>query len=112
MTIAKESCEACRADAPTVTPAEEQSLLEELTGWAIEERDGIRQLEQCFTFGNFVDAMTFANRVGDEAESVGHHPSLLVEWGKVTVTWWSHKIRGLHRNDFIMAARTSDLYRV
>ena len=87
MTIAKESCEACRADAPTVTQKEEQTLLKELTGWTIEERDGIKQLEQCFTFGNFADAIAFANRVGEEAERAGHHPALLVEWGKVTVTW-------------------------
>jgi len=93
-----------------VTHEEEQTLLKELTGWTIKERDGIRQLEQCFTFSNFADAMSFANGVGEEAERVGHHPALLVEWGKVTVTWWSHKIRGLHRNDFIMAARTSERY--
>lgn len=110
MSIAKESCEACRADAPKVTHEEEQTLLKELTGWTIKERDGIRQLEQSFTFSNFADAMAFANGIGEEAECVGHHPALLVKWGKVTVTWWSHKIRGLHRNDFIMAARTSERY--
>ncbi|TNF06133.1 MAG: 4a-hydroxytetrahydrobiopterin dehydratase [Gammaproteobacteria bacterium] len=111
MTIAKESCEACRAGAPTVTWEEAQALLKELPGWVIEERDGIKQLEEHFSFANFVDAMAFANRVGEIAEAAGHHPALLVEWGKVTVTWWSHKIRGLHRNDFIMAARTSELFK-
>jgi 4a-hydroxytetrahydrobiopterin dehydratase len=49
--------------------------------------------------------------VGEIAEEGGHHPLLVTEWGKVTVTWWTHKIDGLHRNDFIMAAKTEDLYR-
>lgn len=109
MTISQETCEACRADAPTVDRQEEQALLRELPDWEIVEREGIRQLERVFTFDNFLDALAFANRVGDIAEAEGHHPALLVEWGRVTVTWWSHKIRGLHRNDFIMAARTDEL---
>ena len=50
-------------------------------------------------------------RVGALAESEGHHPALLTEWGRTTVTWWTHKIRGLHRNDFIMAAKTDSLVR-
>jgi 4a-hydroxytetrahydrobiopterin dehydratase len=53
--------------------------------------------------------MDFTNRVGELAEAAGHHPALLTEWGKLTVTWWSHKIKGLHRNDFILAARTDEL---
>jgi 4a-hydroxytetrahydrobiopterin dehydratase len=48
--------------------------------------------------------------VGEQAEEEGHHPALLTEWGKVTVTWWTHKIGGLHHNDFIMAARTDELF--
>jgi len=109
MTLSKESCEACRAGAPTVSDEELPTLLAETPQWQIETRDGIRQLERLFTFNNFVDAMHFANKVGDLAEKANHHPALLVEWGKVTVTWWSHKIKGLHRNDFILAARTNEL---
>jgi len=63
-----------------------------------------------FTIPNFVEALNFTNKVGALAESEGHHPALLTEWGKVTVTWWTHKIGGLHRNDFIMAAKTDQLY--
>jgi len=59
---------------------------------------------------SYSGAMAFANRVGDIAEDAGHHPAILAEWGKVTVTWWSHKIRGLHKNDLIMAARTDEVY--
>ena len=61
-------------------------------------------------YKNFDEALTFTNKVGQLAEAEGHHPSILTEWGKVTVTWWTHKIKGLHRNDFIMAAKTDQLY--
>jgi 4a-hydroxytetrahydrobiopterin dehydratase len=60
-------------------------------------------------FPNFTEALAFTNRVGALAEADGHHPALLTEWGRVTVTWQTHKIRGLHLNDFIMAAKTDEL---
>ena len=107
--LSQESCEACRADAPQVSDEELKELISNIPDWNIEVRDGVMQLEKSFTFSDFVKALTFTNQVGEIAESEGHHPSLLTEWGKVTVTWWSHKIKGLHRNDFIMAARTDDL---
>jgi len=78
--------------------------------WQIVERDQIKRLERAFKFKNFVEALQFTNRVGKLAEEEGHHPALLTEWGRVTVTWWTHKIKGLHRNDFIMAAKTDGLY--
>ena len=62
-------------------------------------------------FKNFVQALAFTHRVGELAEEQDHHPALLTEWGKVTVTWWTHAVKGLHRNDFIMAAKTDELYR-
>ncbi|TNE79866.1 MAG: 4a-hydroxytetrahydrobiopterin dehydratase [Gammaproteobacteria bacterium] len=109
MTLSSEQCEACRADAPKVSVEQENVLLQDIPGWQVIEREGIRQLEQVFKFPDFCEALAFANHVGEIAEAEGHHPALLVEWGQVTVTWWSHKLRGLHRNDFIMAARTSEL---
>jgi len=78
--------------------------------WQIVERDQVKRLERAFKFKNFVEALQFTNRVGELAEEEGHHPALLTEWGRVTVTWWTHKIKGLHRNDFIMAAKTDELY--
>ena len=63
-----------------------------------------------FKFSNFGDAMSFTQAVGSAADSEGHHPRIITEWGKVRVTWWTHKIRNLHRNDFIMAAKTDGLY--
>ena len=103
-------CTACRAGEPTVTDAEIAELHPHVPAWQIVERDGIRRLERVFKFPNFVEALQFTNAVGTAAEEEGHHPSLLTEWGRVTVTWWTHKIRGLHRNDFIMAAKTDRLY--
>jgi 4a-hydroxytetrahydrobiopterin dehydratase len=102
-------CEACRADAPQVSEDELASLLKQIPDWSVETRDGVLQLEKVFTFKNFRQALAFTQAVGEIAEAEGHHPSLLTEWGKVTVTWWTHKIRGLHRNDFIMAARTDQV---
>ena len=108
--LAGMKCEACRKGAPTVTDAEMQIYLSQVPGWDVVERDGIRRLERSFSFGNFADALTFTNGVGQVAEDEGHHPAIVTEWGRVTVTWWTHKIRGLHRNDFVMAAKTDELY--
>jgi 4a-hydroxytetrahydrobiopterin dehydratase len=75
----------------------------------VEDERGNR-LERTYRFGNFMEALAFTKRVGLLAEEEGHHPSLLTEWGRVRVTWTTHKIHGLHRNDFIMAARTDELF--
>ena len=107
--LAQAQCEACRADAPHVSEEELATLIREIPDWNIEVRDGHMELERVYLFKNFRHALAFTNAVGAIAEEVGHHPALLTEWGKVTVTWWTHKIGGLHRNDFIMAARTDVL---
>ena len=111
MSLAEMNCEACRADAPRVSDEELRELMHDIPDWTVEVRDGVMQLERVFRFKNFKTALAFTNRVGEIAEAESHHPALLTEWGRVTVTWWSHKIRGLHRNDFIMAARTDRLER-
>jgi len=108
-TLSAERCVACRRDSPQVTEAEIPELRREIPDWHLVERDGIARLERVFDFASFADALAFTNRVGAVAEEEGHHPALLTEWGRVTVTWWTHKIRGLHRNDFIMAAKTDAL---
>ena len=107
--LTQEKCEACRVDAPQVSDEEMKELVLAIPDWSFETRDNVLQLERIYNFDNFVDALAFTNRVGALAESEGHHPSLLTEWGRVTVTWWSHKIKGLHRNDFIMAAKSDQL---
>ena len=103
-------CEACQRGAPTVTDEESSALHAEVPEWALIVRDEIQRLERDFAFPNFADALRFTNAVGAVAEEEGHHPALLTEWGKVTVTWWTHKIRGLHHNDFIMAAKTDQIF--
>ena len=100
------TCEACNSDAPKATEKESTDLSDQIPDWRLVTPDDIDRLERTFDFPNFVDAIAFTNKVGELAESEGHHPALLTEWGRVTVTWWTHKIRGLHRNDFIMAAKT------
>jgi 4a-hydroxytetrahydrobiopterin dehydratase len=102
-------CTACRGDEPTLTDAEIAELLARVPEWRVVQREGIKRLERVFKFNNFTQSLAFTYRVGEQAEEEGHHPALLTEWGKVTVTWWTHKIGGLHRNDFIMAARTDEL---
>lgn len=104
-------CTACRGGEPTLTDDEIIDLHQQVSDWSVLERDGIKRLERDFGFKNFEEALAFTNKVGEIAEEEGHHPALLTEWGKVTVTWWTHKIRGLHRNDFIMAAKTDRLYK-
>ena len=103
-------CVACRRDAPTVTEAEIAELQPQVSDWELVEVEGMKRLRRSFAFPDFAQALEFTDEVGEVAENEGHHPALLTEWGKTTVTWWTHKIRGLHRNDFIMAAKTDELY--
>lgn len=104
--LKQQKCEACNAEAPKVSDEELAELMREIPDWTPVSRDGVMQLEREFKFKNFKQALAFTNRVGEIAEDEFHHPTLVTEWGKVTVTWWTHAINGLHKNDFIMAART------
>jgi len=104
-----ERCVACRRDSPRVTDTEIAELKPQIPEWNLVEREGIPRLERTYRFKDFVQALAFTNKVGTLAEEEGHHPMLVTEWGKVAVSWWTHKIKGLHRNDFIMAAKTDQL---
>ena len=103
-------CTACRGDEPMLTDAQIAELHPQVPNWQVVERDGIKRLERTFKFDNFVHALAFTNKVGELAEEEGHHPAILTEWGRVTITWWTHKIKGLHQNDFIMAAKSDQAY--
>lgn len=105
-----ERCVACRRDSPPVTAEELAQLKPEVSDWDLIDDQGIPKLDRTFKFSNFVEALAFTNRLGELAEAEGHHPKLITEWGRVQVTWWTHKIRNLHRNDFIMAAKTDQAY--
>jgi 4a-hydroxytetrahydrobiopterin dehydratase len=107
--LAHMKCVACRKDAPTVTEEEVGEFLPQVSAWKIVEYEGIKRLERTFRFKDFAQALAFTMKVGQLAEVEGHHPAILTEWGRVTVTWWTHAIRGLHRNDFIMASKTDQL---
>lgn len=107
--LTQQKCEACRVDAPQVSEQELAELIRDIPDWVPQVRDNVMQLEREFTFKNFKQAWAFSNQVAELAEAEFHHPSILLEWGKVTVTWWTHAINGLHKNDFICAAKTDAL---
>jgi 4a-hydroxytetrahydrobiopterin dehydratase len=108
--FAKLHCSPIRADTPQLNKREISQFAAKLPGWQTFEKDGELRLERIFKFENFNQAIAFTDRVAQEANREDHHPAILTEWGKVTVTWWTHKIKGLHQNDFIMAAKTDQLY--
>jgi 4a-hydroxytetrahydrobiopterin dehydratase len=85
-------------------------LKKELPDWELLEKDGIPRLRKSYKFKNFSQALAFTNKVGAVAEEQNHHPLIVTEWGNATVTWWSHKVKGLHKNDFIMSAKTDEIF--
>lgn len=112
--ISEMQCVPCKGDTPALTQAEIERYLPEVPGWevvtGVGNEDGVQQLKRVFKFKNFAQALAFTNKVGAAAEEEDHHPTLLTEWGRVTVRWWTHTAMGLHTNDFVMAHRTSALY--
>lgn len=100
-----------RSGEPALTESEIHRLRPNVPYWMVNSVEGVKKLEREFLFQDFRSALEFANQVGALAEAEGHHPAILVQWGKVRVSWWTHKIGGLHRNDFIMAAKTEELHR-
>ena len=85
-------------------------LLDQIDNWEVIQQDGVNRLFCTFKCDDFVAAMALAQAITEIAEQVEHHPALLIEWGKLSVSWWSHNLRGLHINDFIMAANTQTIY--
>jgi 4a-hydroxytetrahydrobiopterin dehydratase len=110
MSLSERTCTACKADAPKATGEKIQQALDELLDWKLIQVNGIDQLQRAYKVKNFVEAMVLTQAIGELAEEFNHHPALLTEWGKVTVNWWTHKIKGLHENDLIMAAKTEKLF--
>jgi 4a-hydroxytetrahydrobiopterin dehydratase len=104
--LAGMKCVACRGDEPKLTDAEIEDLVLQLHQWQVKEIDGMKRLEKVFKFKNFIQALEFTNRIGEMAEQEDHHPLIITEWGRVTLQWWTHIIKGLHKNDFIMAAKS------
>ncbi len=109
-TLAQLDVAAVRADSHAVTEPELTEFRQAVPEWNVVDRGGMPALERTYRFKNFEQALAFTNRVGALAEQAGHHPAILTEWGRVTVTWWTHVIRNLHRNDFILAARSDQAF--
>jgi 4a-hydroxytetrahydrobiopterin dehydratase len=101
--LAGEKCAPCRGGVPALKGDELRTLQDELGGgWRVE---GEHHLEKEYTFPDFAQALAFTNAVGAIAEDEGHHPDIYLAWGKVRVTIWTHKIDGLTRSDFVLAAK-------
>ena len=109
--LINKKCEACRIDAPKVTDEEIPSLMSQIPLWDIIEENNIKKLTCLFKFSDYEQSLVFTNKVAILADEEDHHPQITLEWGKVKVIWWSHKIQGLHQNDFICAAKTDKLYK-
>jgi len=109
--LTQEKCVPCESNIPPMTKEEIEDYLEEVPEWDVVQVDGVKHLKRTFKFNNFAEALAFTNKVGEIAEEEGHHPVIELTWGRATVQWWTHNIEGLHKNDFIMAAKTSEIYK-
>ena len=99
-------CEVVKSGTPAVSEERAGQLVLSIPGWRREFHDGMEKLIREFHFTDFKDAFAFTHKIAELAEQEDHHPAVMTEWGKVTVSWWTHRINGLHINDFIMAAKT------
>jgi 4a-hydroxytetrahydrobiopterin dehydratase len=107
--LADENCVRPNKNDPGPGPEEIAALGQQVPGWPnwkIVDHDGTPHLQRVYEFGDFGSAMSFAAKVGASADEQDHHPRITVEWGSLLVEWWTHATGGLHRNDFIMAARS------
>ncbi len=101
------TCTPCRGGIPPLALTEAEAYLGEAPGWTLLD-DG-RRIERGFKFKTFKEAMDFVHKLAELAEAEGHHPDISFGWGWATVSWQTKKIKGLHENDFIMAAKTNRL---
>ena len=102
MDLTAKKCVACEGGVPPLSGALLEPYLKEVTGWEVVDGKKIRKV---FTFPDFKSALAFVNKVGDIAESEGHHPDIQFGWGKVVIELTTHAIGGLSENDFILAAK-------
>lgn len=107
--LSQQNCVACRGGDPSLTEAEIAGLYPQVPEWQIVTQDDIPRLQRVFKFKNYDRAVEFTNNLAAIADEENHHPLIVLEWGKVTVQWWTHVVKGLHSNDFIMAAKTDEL---
>ena len=106
--LAQRECVPCKGGIPPLQGADLDALRAKLDGgWQVVES---RRLVKEFEFKGYKGAVDFTNRVAQIAEEQDHHPDILLSWGRVTVTLWTHKVGGLTENDFILAAKAEDAY--
>lgn len=110
MSLADENCVSPKRGGPGAGPDEIAALRQQVPEWTIVDHGGTPHLQRAFAFEDMASAMSFAARVATEADEQDHHPRITVEWGSALVEWWTHATGGLHRNDFIMAARSDRLF--
>ena len=110
MELSKSTCEACREDAASLEDAQIEELLLKVPSWKVYKDGNIKKLICSFAFSDYEQSLEFTNKIAHLAEKEDHHPEIVLEWGKVTVIWWSHKINGLHMNDFICASKTDVIF--
>lgn len=108
MNLSEKSCVPCRGGVSPMSADQAQSQLAQTPGWSL-THDATR-IERRFKFKNFAKALNFVNQIGEIAEQEAHHPDICFGWGYAKVEFYTHKIGGLHENDFIMAAKLNGLY--
>ena len=107
--LMNDKCVPCQRGGDVATEQEIARFKSQVPEWEIADKTGVQVLKRVFLFKNFKQALDFVNRVGELAEAEYHHPTLVLGWGRVEVSWTTHKINGLHKNDFVMAAKTDAL---
>jgi 4a-hydroxytetrahydrobiopterin dehydratase len=100
----------CRKGAPPLTEPEYAGYLMQLPGWEVALVDGIERLQRTYFFEDTSDASAFSRFISNIADDADHHPFLHTGQSGLTVIWWTHSIKGLHLNDFIMAARCDEAF--
>ncbi len=108
--LARKKCVPCEGGVEPLGSEAIEEYHRQVPGWSVVEEDGQKRLRRTYELDDFEQALALTNRIGEAAEEQGHHPVLVTEYGKLTVTWWTHAIGGLHDNDFVMAAKTDEIH--
>ena len=106
MNLTEKTCKACSGETPRLSDDEIAPLHKEVSSWQIVDR---HHLLRAFRFADFLTALEFVNKVGVVAEQEGHHPDIVLKWGAVDVTIYTHKVDGLTEADFILAAKIDQM---
>ena len=109
--LVNQKCVACERGAPKAEDQLIHNFLHTYGEWDLVIENDIPKLARIYKFNNFKSALQFSNLIGNMAEDEGHHPLIITEWGKVTIKWWTHKIKNLHLNDLITASKTEEIYK-